>query len=217
MKALKSKRILIVGDTQDLVVEAIADRGHVEGASVGVIATGAAADHHGLDGVVFVTPARPQNVGLGLYLQSTIDAAERAAGALDAVQRAGDRSIVIVGRPADDDVRLTLPGSGALGGALRGLSRGWAVGLGDLGIRSNYVQPGLAHTPDPDGWTVPLEREDGRCVLPRDLADVVVYLLSEDAGYVTGAEFDVDGGLSEARRSLPGAAWSKTFAENKVT
>lgn len=213
MKSLDSMKVLVIGDTQDVVVQTIVEASHADGAAVSVVAAGTAVEPAGYDGVVFVTPPPAEDLTFSVYLHATVDAAQRAADTLEQVPSTNSRSIVMVGRPADDDSLLTIPGAGAVSGALRGLSRGWAVSLGGSGIRSNWVQPGLAHTTDPDGWTVPLEREDGRNVLPRDLANVVIFLLSQDADYVNGAEFDVDGGLSEARRSLPAAQWSTSFAE----
>lgn len=211
MTTLQSTNILVVGDSQDVVVQAIAEAARTEGAAVSILTISDSPERRDYHGVVFVTPALARRTGLGTYLQTTIDAVERTANALQQDPQAGDRSIVIVGRPADDDLQLTIPGFATINGALRGLSRGWAVSLGSLGIRSNWVQPGLAHTTDPDGWTVPLVRDEGRNVLPVDIANIVVFLLSQDAGYVTGAECDVDGGLSEARRSLPAAAWAQSI------
>ncbi|WP_417679731.1 SDR family NAD(P)-dependent oxidoreductase [Pseudodonghicola sp.] len=73
------------------------------------------------------------------------------------------------------------------------------------GIRSNVVSPGLVLTPlsaafyqDPEVRQarerhVPL----GRIGDPQDMADVALYFASPRAGYVTGQEIIVDGGLSQ--------------------
>lgn len=85
------------------------------------------------------------------------------------------------------------------------LSRQIAYEMAPQGIRSNVVSPGLVLTPlsaafyqDPE---VRLARERhvplGRIGDPQDMADVALYLASPRAGYVTGQEIIVDGGLSQ--------------------
>lgn len=89
-------------------------------------------------------------------------------------------------------------------GAVRLLTKAAAVQYGPEKIRVNSVHPGLIATQMvdiiPQGQRaafqtmVPLRRE-GR---PEDVANVVLFLASDDASYVTGAEFVVDGGLNAA-------------------
>ncbi|HEY5853710.1 MAG TPA: SDR family oxidoreductase [Aldersonia sp.] len=93
---------------------------------------------------------------------------------------------------------------GATKAALTQLGKGLAVELGPLGIRVNTVAPGYIETPmtaevlnQPDFRAakmarIPLQRfADGD-----DVADVVVFLASDAARYVTGVVLPVDGGYS---------------------
>jgi glucose 1-dehydrogenase len=88
-------------------------------------------------------------------------------------------------------------------GGLRMLMRNLAVELGPLGITVNNVAPGAIATPinktllenkpmlDALLKNIPL----GRMGTPEDVAGVVAFLASDDAAYVTGSTFVVDGGL----------------------
>jgi NAD(P)-dependent dehydrogenase (short-subunit alcohol dehydrogenase family) len=83
-----------------------------------------------------------------------------------------------------------------------GFSRSVARELGHDGITVNVVSPGPIDT-DIMGGTLTDERKekmaaDGvlpRIGTPRDIAAAIAYLISEDAGFVTGQTLNVDGGL----------------------
>ena len=86
--------------------------------------------------------------------------------------------------------------------ALRGLTRSASLELGTRGIRVNAVMPGLVDTPlmesAPEAFfdaalaEIPL----GRVGTPADIAPTIVFLVSDDAAYYTGAELVIDGGLT---------------------
>jgi 3-oxoacyl-[acyl-carrier protein] reductase len=89
---------------------------------------------------------------------------------------------------------------------LLGLVRSAALELGPGGIRINAVLPGVIESPQsldpvnsggPDGLArsaevIPL----GRVGHPDDVADVIHFLLSPAARYVTGQHLTIDGGLT---------------------
>jgi 3alpha(or 20beta)-hydroxysteroid dehydrogenase len=96
-----------------------------------------------------------------------------------------------------------LPGHTAYGAAkwaLRGISRTGAVELGPHGIRVNVVLPGPIDTamlpvPEDQRTTRFSQLPLGRMGTPTEVAEVVCFLLSDAASYVTGAEVAVDGGM----------------------
>ena len=73
--------------------------------------------------------------------------------------------------------------------------------LGPRGITVNNVQPGpIATDMNPDeGEFAALAKElmaIGRYGQPSDIAGVVSYLAGRDTGYITGANWNVDGGFT---------------------
>jgi 3-oxoacyl-[acyl-carrier protein] reductase len=82
-----------------------------------------------------------------------------------------------------------------------GLSRSLARELGSRNITSNVVAPGFVESDMTAG--LPDERKKailgavplGRFAAAAEVAGVVQFLASEDAGYITGAVIPVDGGL----------------------
>lgn len=88
----------------------------------------------------------------------------------------------------------------AKGGVLS-LSRSVAANYAPQGIRCNSICPGLIRTPMAAGISADvLERFERETLLaigePEDVAHLVVYLASDEARYVTGATFVIDGGYT---------------------
>src|SRR6202158_4700715 len=86
-------------------------------------------------------------------------------------------------------------------GALETLVRNWAAILGPSGIRVNAVAPGIIDTDMSNFTKTEAGREAAlgmqalkRIGKPDDIADVVAFVVSDGARWITGARIPVDGG-----------------------
>lgn len=98
-------------------------------------------------------------------------------------------------------------------GALDAATRSLAIELGPAGIRVNAVAPGVVDT---DLWAankqIPgvaetIERQTPlrRWATPEDVADVIVFLASDAARFVTGETISADGGMARTLDLYGGA------------
>lgn len=87
-------------------------------------------------------------------------------------------------------------------GALIGLTRAWAREFGQYGITVNAIAPGAFPTdaekihPDPEGYArfVLDHQAVKRRGHPGDIANALMFLASDQAGFITGQTLNVDGG-----------------------
>jgi 3alpha(or 20beta)-hydroxysteroid dehydrogenase len=84
--------------------------------------------------------------------------------------------------------------------AVRGMTKCAALELAADRIRVNSIHPGIIETPmlneNPSAFNDAMVRATpiGRIGRPDDIAQMVLYLASDAASFITGAEFAVDGG-----------------------
>ncbi|QES40699.1 3-alpha-hydroxysteroid dehydrogenase [Streptomyces venezuelae] len=117
-----------------------------------------------------------------------------------AMKEAGGGSIVNISSAAGLMGLALTAGYGASKWGVRGLTKIGAVELGTARIRVNSVHPGMTYTPMTA--QVGIEKGEGnypntpmgRVGEPHEIAGAMVFLLSDAASYVTGAELAVDGG-----------------------
>ncbi|MDQ8706036.1 glucose 1-dehydrogenase [Streptomyces sp. LHD-70] len=103
-----------------------------------------------------------------------------------------------------------IPGSavyGALKAAVINFTASLAAEVGQYGVRVNAIAPDLTDTPQTPMWAgTPAKYADqvgrwvptGRFGHPSDHGDAVVFLLSEQSGFITGTTLRVDGGTLAA-------------------
>jgi 3-oxoacyl-[acyl-carrier protein] reductase len=131
-----------------------------------------------------------------------------------ALRSAGGASAVLV---SSVTARTPTPGAGvypATKAAIEALTRQLAAELGPEGVRVNAVAPGLIHTEGTDAQYGPRGSRlamaplvpAGRFGDPTDVADVVSFLMSPAARYVSGTVVDVDGGFATASTTWLGGA-----------
>lgn len=118
-----------------------------------------------------------------------------------AMVEAGSGSIVTVSSALAFSGRADAAQYTASKGAIVSLTKSLAIEWGPCGVRVNCVAPGLIDTPMTAGLAdeyrdayaarTPL----GRVGRPEDVGKVIRFLLSDDAGYVTGQTIVVNGGF----------------------
>ncbi|CAM4259163.1 SDR family oxidoreductase [Cytophagaceae bacterium 50C-KIRBA] len=95
-------------------------------------------------------------------------------------------------------------------GAIRSMTQSVAKDYIQQGIRCNCISPGRVHTPFVDGFIAknyPDKKEEmfaklsatqpiGRMAQPEEIAHLALYLCSDEASFITGCDYPIDGGFT---------------------
>lgn len=116
-------------------------------------------------------------------------------------------SIVITGSSASINPGEGLSVYGGTKAALRAMVRSWILDIKGTGVRINILSPGPVDTqslrdflPEPVDAILQSLRDRspiGRIGQTKEIAKAAVFLASEDASYINGAEIFADGGASQ--------------------
>jgi NAD(P)-dependent dehydrogenase (short-subunit alcohol dehydrogenase family) len=136
---------------------------------------------------------------LDTNLKATFVCSQEAARRMVATSRPGVIINLSSGAPYRGSMRATAYMASKLG--IVGLTRGMARELAPRGIRVNAVAPGITNTAMPrlgntEDALAALGRANptGRLAEPADIADVVVFLATDEARYIVGQLIHVNGG-----------------------
>ena len=133
-------------------------------------------------------------------------------GYADALKASGSGAIVFVSSINADYATPTLSAYAASKAALNGLTRTLALELADHRVRVNAIAPASIDTPllhasferhaSPDEALVANIRRHplGRLGTPLDIANLALFLASDEASWITGQIVGVDGGAGVTRR-----------------
>ncbi len=138
------------------------------------------------------------------YDRNVLTAVRIAAGAAPALVERGWGRIVLLGTVGTIRPAAARPQYYGAKAALPALTVSLAKELAGSGVTVNLVSPGLIATPEvlerladrPVAEVFP--GMSGRIALPSEVADLVTYVCSEQAGAITGSNFRIDGGSADA-------------------
>ena len=120
------------------------------------------------------------------------------------LRRAGGGSIINVGSvSALAGFTRAQDAYTAAKGALISLTKSLAIQFAKDGIRCNIIHPGIVETPMQAPYLTEALRKEfqagiplGRIAHPREIANVALFLASDESSFMTGAELVVDGGFT---------------------
>jgi NAD(P)-dependent dehydrogenase (short-subunit alcohol dehydrogenase family) len=120
------------------------------------------------------------------------------------LRRAGGGSVIVMGSvSALVGFTRAQDAYTAAKGGLISLTKSLAIQFAKDGIRCNIIHPGIVDTPLQAPYLTDAIRREfttgiplGRIAAPREIANVALFLASDESSYMTGAELVVDGGFT---------------------
>lgn len=170
-----------------------------------------------INDVLSIDPADWDRV-IAINLSGVFYCAQQAAKAMAS---SGGGAIVNISSCAGLAAVPRRPAYSAAKAGVIGLTKSMATDLGHLGIRTNAICPSIIRTPltnsyfEDEGFAEGMEAlvPLGRAGEPQEVADVLLFLVSDLSRYVSGAVISVDGGFIAGKGfELSGAAADSKFA-----
>lgn len=186
------------------VAETEAIRGAVDGTVSALGGVGGLVHAAGIPGPSLGDAMEPDNFARVLSINLTAEIALIQAF-LPALQASGPGAAVVGIASIEGLIgHGAIPGYTASKHGVIGLTRSLSHRFGSLGIRVNAVCPGYIETPmllpqgSPESMRAGFEKKApiGRLGRPEDIANMVRFLLSEQAAFITGSAMVVDGGVT---------------------
>ena len=149
---------------------------------------------HGPKGAILEIPDEDWIAGMETYLLNVIRPTRLVTPAM---QAQGGGSIINISTYAVFEPDPTFPTSGVFRAGLAAFSKLFADGYAADNIRMNNILPGFIDSlPEVEKFRerIPM----GRYGKTDEISDVVAFLASEGAGYITGQNIRVDGGITRS-------------------
>jgi NAD(P)-dependent dehydrogenase (short-subunit alcohol dehydrogenase family) len=221
--AAEGAHVIITGRRKEVLDDAVAEiGGSVQAiradssnlADLDAVYRAVAERGQGLD-VVVANAGGGVNQPLGEITEAQFDATfgTNVKGVVFTVQKAlpllnENASVVIIGSTTSTRVAPGLGVYAATKAAVRNFARTWALDLAGKGVRVNVLSPGPTLTPGLRGLAEPGAEQQlldqmatavplGRLGDPAEIAAAALFLATDEASFVNGVEFFVDGGQAQ--------------------